>query len=96
MTSLSGTNLDSRKAGPEGVDSKDGVHSATTTEAKPEVITFTEAFSRALHDAMEMDPAVIMLGEDIADEEGGGIFKVTKGLSTKFGGARVRTTPISE
>ncbi|MGB0218901.1 MAG: alpha-ketoacid dehydrogenase subunit beta [Sinimarinibacterium flocculans] len=69
---------------------------ATTTEAKPEMITFTEAFSRALHDAMEMDPTVIMLGEDIADEEGGGIFKVTKGLSTKFGGHRVRTTPISE
>ncbi|MDR3417283.1 MAG: alpha-ketoacid dehydrogenase subunit beta [Nevskia sp.] len=60
-----------------------------------EVITFTEAYSRALHDAMEMDSSVIMLGEDIADEEGGGVFKVTKGLSTKFGN-RVRTTPISE
>ncbi|HSW14582.1 MAG TPA: alpha-ketoacid dehydrogenase subunit beta [Solimonas sp.] len=58
-------------------------------------ITFTEAYSRALHDAMEMDSSVIMLGEDIADEEGGGVFKVTKGLSTKFGN-RVRTTPISE
>ena len=69
---------------------------STATAAKPEIITFTEAFSRALHDAMEMDPTVIMLGEDIADEEGGGIFKVTKGLSTKFGGHRVKTTPISE
>lgn len=61
-----------------------------------EVITFTEAYSRALHDAMEMDSSVVMLGEDIADEEGGGVFKVTKGLSTKFGHERVRTTPISE
>lgn len=72
--------------------------SATTTPAAaaPAAITFTEAYSRALHDAMAMDSSVIMLGEDIADEEGGGVFKVTKGLSTKFGGARVRTTPISE
>jgi len=69
---------------------------AVAAEAKPEVITFTEAFSRALHDAMEMDPTVITLGEDIGDEEGGGIFKVTKGLSTKFGTDRVKTTPISE
>lgn len=69
---------------------------AAATAAKPEVITFTEAFSRALHDAMEMDPTVITLGEDIGDEEGGGIFKVTKGLSTKFGTDRVKTTPISE
>lgn len=59
-------------------------------------ITFTEAYTRALHDAMAADPNVIMLGEDIGDEEGGGVFKVTKGLSTKFGKARVRTTPISE
>ncbi|AXQ30674.1 alpha-ketoacid dehydrogenase subunit beta [Solimonas sp. K1W22B-7] len=66
---------------------------AATTATK--TISFTEAYSRALHDAMEMDPRVIMLGEDIADEEGGGVFKVTKGLSTKFG-SRVRTTPISE
>lgn len=69
---------------------------SATTDNKQNLITFTEAYSRALHDAMEMDDSVIMLGEDIADEEGGGVFKVTKGLSTKFGAGRVRTTPISE
>ncbi|SEQ44604.1 pyruvate dehydrogenase E1 component beta subunit, partial [Solimonas aquatica] len=68
----------------------------SATDNKSNLITFTEAYSRALHDAMEMDASVIMLGEDIADEEGGGVFKVTKGLSTKFGKGRVRTTPISE
>ena len=67
-----------------------------STDTKAEQITFTEAYSRALHDAMELDASVIMLGEDIADEEGGGVFKVTKGLSTKFGSHRVKTTPISE
>ncbi len=40
--------------------------------------------------------ACLLLGEDIGDKEGGGVFKVTKGLSTKYGAHRVRTTPISE
>ncbi|MGA8439891.1 MAG: hypothetical protein WB714_16825, partial [Candidatus Sulfotelmatobacter sp.] len=40
--------------------------------------------------------SVVLLGEDIGDKEGGGVFKVTKGLSTKYGAHRVRTTPISE
>jgi acetoin:2,6-dichlorophenolindophenol oxidoreductase subunit beta len=37
-----------------------------------------------------------VLGEDIGDEQGGGIAGVTKGLSTKYGKSRVRATPISE
>jgi pyruvate dehydrogenase E1 component beta subunit len=58
-------------------------------------LNFTQGYARALQEAMAADPTVIMLGEDIADEEGGGVFKVTAGLSTKYGN-RVRTTPISE
>jgi pyruvate/2-oxoglutarate/acetoin dehydrogenase E1 component len=63
---------------------------------KQQTITFTEAFHRALDESMAADPNVILLGEDIGDREGGGVFKVTKGLSTKYGDHRVRTTPISE
>jgi len=59
-------------------------------------ITFTQAYNRALDEAMTADPTVILLGEDIGDKEGGGVFKVTYGLSGKFGNLRVRTTPISE
>ena len=59
-------------------------------------INFTQAYNRALDEAMAADPSVIMLGEDIGDKEGGGVFKVTGGLSTKYGDDRVRTTPISE
>ncbi|HEX3678648.1 MAG TPA: alpha-ketoacid dehydrogenase subunit beta [Galbitalea sp.] len=58
--------------------------------------TFGEACRRALQEAMRVDPDVFLLGEDIGDAEGGGTFKVTKGLSTEFGIDRVRTTPISE
>ncbi|HEY8386260.1 MAG TPA: alpha-ketoacid dehydrogenase subunit beta [Porticoccaceae bacterium] len=61
-----------------------------------QTITFTEAYNRAMDEAMAADENVILLGEDIADEEGGGAFKVTAGLSTKYGVERVRTTPISE
>ena len=63
---------------------------------KLQTITFTEAFHRALDESMAADPSVILLGEDIGDREGGGVFKVTKGLSTKYGDHRVRTTPIAE
>ena len=54
-----------------------------------------EALNRALADALAADPAVILIGEDLADP-GGGISQVTKGLSTAFGTDRVRDTPISE
>jgi pyruvate dehydrogenase E1 component beta subunit len=60
------------------------------------MIAFTDAYRIALDEALGSDPSVLLLGEDIADEEGGGVFKVTKGLSTKYGKHRVRTTPIAE
>src|SRR5688572_2057563 len=55
-----------------------------------------QAVNRALDDAMGLDPNVILLGEDIADGQEGGIVGVTKGLSSKYGTSRVRSTPISE
>jgi acetoin:2,6-dichlorophenolindophenol oxidoreductase subunit beta len=64
--------------------------------AAKKTISFNEAYRIALDESMAADPSVILLGEDIGDEEGGGVFKVTKGLSTKYGNHRVRTTPISE
>ena len=55
-----------------------------------------QAVNAAMAQAMEEDPKVIILGEDIADREGGGVTGATAGLSTRFGDHRVRTTPISE
>jgi pyruvate dehydrogenase E1 component beta subunit len=63
---------------------------------KPAKITMIEALNRALHDAMEADPTILALGEEVADPEGGNVMGITKGLSTKFGDARVLSTPISE
>lgn len=60
-----------------------------------ESINVVQALNWALHDSMEADQNVIIFGEEVGDAEGGGIMKVTAGLSTKYG-ARVRSTPISE
>jgi pyruvate dehydrogenase E1 component beta subunit len=59
-------------------------------------INSVQAINWALDDAMAKDPTVILLGEEVADPEGGGVVKVTQGLSTKYGLKRVRSTPISE
>lgn len=59
-------------------------------------VNMIQALNAALNDAMEANPKIILLGEDLADGEGGGIVGVTSGLSTKFGDLRVRSTPISE
>lgn len=59
-------------------------------------ITIAEAINRALGDAMADEDKVVMLGEDIADPELGGIGGLTRGLSSRFGEKRVRSTPISE
>ena len=69
--------------------------SATEKQAKP-TVTIMAAISKAYHDVFAEDPKVITLGEDLADPEGGGVVKITKGLSTAFGDDRVRSTPISE
>ncbi|HEY3655562.1 MAG TPA: alpha-ketoacid dehydrogenase subunit beta [Steroidobacteraceae bacterium] len=61
-----------------------------------QTVTMIEAINRALGDAMEQNDKVLVLGEDVADPEGGGIVGTTRGLSARFGDERVRSTPISE
>lgn len=57
-------------------------------------IRYLAAINRALADALEADPAVILLGEDVA--EAGGSFGASRGLLARFGPGRVLDTPISE
>jgi pyruvate/2-oxoglutarate/acetoin dehydrogenase E1 component len=63
-----------------------------TAQGKP--VTFLEAIREALHEEMERDPSVFLMGEDIGVY--GGAFKVTEGLLERFGSLRVIDTPISE
>jgi len=58
------------------------------------VMTYLQAIAAGLRQAMQSDPSVIVLGEDVGVY--GGAFKVTKGLLDEFGPSRVVDTPISE
>lgn len=63
---------------------------------EPQTINSIQAINLAIDHAMAADATVLALGEEVADNEGGGVIGVTKGLSTKYGDERVKSTPISE
>jgi len=54
----------------------------------------SQAVREAMDMAMERDPGVFLLGEDVGDPPGG-VFKTSAGLQTKWGD-RIRPTPIAE
>lgn len=54
-----------------------------------------EAICNALDLAMDADPSVFLMGEDV-HEPPGGVFGTLKGLYSKYGADRVRSTPIAE
>lgn len=68
-------------------------------EAEPageaKTMLMLEAIISAQDLALEADPGVFLLGEDIGDPPGG-VFATSRGLQTKHGEARVRPTPIAE
>jgi 2-oxoisovalerate dehydrogenase E1 component beta subunit len=55
--------------------------------------TYLDGIHQALAEEMERDPAVVLMGQDIASFEGA--FRVTRGLHARWPG-RVRDTPIAE
>ncbi len=61
----------------------------------PVEFTYLEAISNALVHEMELDPDVIIMGEDVAPPFGGA-FKVTKEAGERFGARRVRNMPMTE
>ncbi|MDN6205799.1 MAG: alpha-ketoacid dehydrogenase subunit beta [Staphylococcus simulans] len=57
-------------------------------------LTYLAAIKQAIYQAMEKDPDVFVLGEDVCKK--GGVFGVTQGLQEKFGIERVIDTPLAE
>lgn len=57
-------------------------------------ISYREALREALFDALQADPRVFLMGEDVGCY--GGTYAVSKGLLDEFGPERIRDTPLSE
>ncbi len=55
---------------------------------------FREAIAKAIAEEMERDPAIVLMGQDIAEH--GGSYAETRGLFARFGAERVRNTPVAE
>ena len=59
-----------------------------------ETVTIGKALNLGLRRALEDDPKVILMGEDIGKL--GGVFRITDGLQKDFGDLRVIDTPLAE
>jgi 2-oxoisovalerate dehydrogenase E1 component len=57
-------------------------------------VTMIDAINHGLREEMERNPKIVMWGEDVADPKGG-VFGVTRGLSSSFPG-RVSNSPLAE
>src|SRR5271157_5266229 len=57
-------------------------------------MTYREAVRAALREALQSDPRVFLMGEDVGRY--GGAFACSRGLLEEFGPERVRDTPLSE
>jgi 2-oxoisovalerate dehydrogenase E1 component beta subunit len=57
-------------------------------------LTLSRAINAGLRRALESDPKVLLMGEDIGPL--GGVFRVTDGLQQEFGADRVVDTPLAE
>jgi 2-oxoisovalerate dehydrogenase E1 component beta subunit len=64
--------------------------SATNTET----LSMAAALNRALADAMAADESVLVFGEDVGAL--GGVFRITDGLTARFGETRCFDTPLAE
>jgi len=57
-------------------------------------VTYREAVKQAIREALDDDPRVFLMGEDVGKY--GGCFAVSKGLLEEYGEERIRDTPLSE
>ena len=57
-------------------------------------MSYREAVRQGLREALQADPRVFLMGEDVGRY--GGCYAVSKGLLAEFGEERIRDTPLSE
>src|SRR5450756_745844 len=86
MSTLTVTRTQSRPHAP--------TTATTTAGAGTQRLTLAKAINLGLGAALEADPTVLLMGEDIGAL--GGVFRVTDGLQKEFGADRVVDTPLAE
>lgn len=62
--------------------------------AAPQTLSMAAALNLALADSLTEDPSVLIFGEDVGTL--GGVFRVTDGLTDRFGEERCFDTPLAE
>jgi pyruvate dehydrogenase E1 component beta subunit len=67
---------------------------AADAASAPATMTMAQALNRALADALAADPSVVVFGEDVGPL--GGVFRITDGLTARFGESRCFDTPLAE
>jgi 2-oxoisovalerate dehydrogenase E1 component len=67
---------------------------SSAIEPDTSVVRFAEAVRRTLRHELEVNPKVVVFGEDVGRK--GGVHLVTEGLQKQFGSARVFDTSLSE
>lgn len=90
--------MTARSTGPVGPAPLRPLSAATGATSDTDVVTSTMTIARAINTglrrAMEDDPKVLVMGEDVGKL--GGVFRVTDGLQKDFGEDRVIDTPLAE
>ncbi|MDG4834605.1 alpha-ketoacid dehydrogenase subunit beta [Solwaraspora sp. WMMD1047] len=61
---------------------------------EPQTMTLGKALNLGLRRALENDPKVVVMGEDVGKL--GGVFRITDGLQKDFGENRIIDTPLAE
>lgn len=69
-------------------------HPVAPGEGTTERLTIVRAVRDTLAQEMELDPRVLVMGEDVGVN--GGVFRATEGLLERFGPERVLDTPLAE
>lgn len=67
---------------------------ASAATAPTEMLTMAQALNRAMADAIAEDDRVVVFGEDVGQL--GGVFRITDGLTARFGETRCFDTPLAE
>ena len=88
------TNSGTTAAAPTAAASTTAASGAVADAAASATLTMTKALNTGLRQALQDDPKVLLMGEDIGPL--GGVFRVTEGLYAEFGDKRVLDTPLAE